>query len=74
VLGIAWSPPALQRRNRFGFEHPETTQLSISHHIRDATIEGVAYSAPFGLIGKLVDVRERTFIVSDKRSLRAPPA
>jgi hypothetical protein len=49
----------------------ERYKLSPDYHV---SIEGVAYSAPFGLIGKLVDVQERTFIVSDKRSLRALPA
>jgi hypothetical protein len=26
---MAWSPPARKRRDLFGFQHPETTPLSI---------------------------------------------
>jgi hypothetical protein len=43
-------------------------KLGSDYHI---CIDGVAYSAPFGLIGKPVDVQERTFISGDFRVAKA---
>ena len=54
-------------REAFAIGRWQRFKLGSDYHI---CIDGVAYSAPFGLIGKPVDVQERTFIVSDKRSLR----
>jgi len=51
-LGLAWSPPALRRRNRFGLHTQRIMQPSISRHIEDAIASSWSMVVPRHSAGK----------------------